>query len=99
MPFDPSLVFRGSEDRLVDSLLLTCSALTRHRLLKEDCGSTMVCQYSKVSPCFRQKWLSLSKDIPVLDGIPNLWISYPFWQSRAELIDVKHLLFSGAIRS
>ena len=92
MPFDPTLVFSGSKDRLVASLLLTCIVLTRHRLLANDFGSTVLLQYSKVSAYFRQKWLSQSNEVPVIDDIFNLWVSYPYWQRCAELLDVIHLV-------
>ena len=48
MPFVPTLVFSGSKDRLVVSLFLTSLVLTRHRLLANDCGSTVLLQSSEV---------------------------------------------------
>ena len=61
--------------------------------------------FNRATPVWRRsayfclKWLSQSNDVPIIDDTFNLWKSYPYWQRCAELLDIIHLLFSGAIRS
>ena len=95
IPFDPVLIFCRSKDRLVDALLDSCLLLVRHGLLEEVSCAVVLRQYSEVSSYFRQKWQSQSNDVPVVDNILSLWLSYPHWQRCAKLFEVLQLIFCG----
>ena len=49
MPFDPVLIFQGSRDRLVDSLMDVFFVLTRCKVIGEDMGAVVLRQYKDVS--------------------------------------------------
>ena len=59
--------------------------LSRQKFCDSNSGAVVLQQYSEFSSYFRQKWLSQSDQLPVIDDIVQLWITYPQWQRCPEL--------------
>ena len=99
-PFDPVLIHSGSDDRCVDSLVATCAVLTAHGLVGLDDGEVVQQQYREVTQFFKRRWASTAEELPVVEDIFALWMSYPHWerceQLRRQVID---LAFSAVATS
>ena len=81
MPFDPTLMFNGSMDRLVDRLVATVSVLSFSDLCESDDGGIILRQYREVVEHFKRRWTT---GVPVIDDIVAMWMSCPNW-SRCQV--------------
>ena len=95
-PFDPVLIHSGSDDRCVDSLVATCAVLTAHGL---DDGGVVQQQYREVTQFFKRRWASTAEELPVVEDIFALWMSYPHWERCEQLRQVIDLAFSAVATS
>ena len=77
--FDATIIYAGSEDRRIDSLLGTCAVLRHHGLLDAGDGSAVLQEYQEICNYFKQRWSVLSQLLPVIDDLYSMWFSYPYW--------------------
>ena len=98
-PFDPVLIHSGSDDRCVDSLVATCAVLTAHGLVGLDDGGVVQQQYREVTQFFKRRWASTAEELPVVEDIFALWMSYPHWERCEQLRQVIDLAFSAVATS
>ena len=96
-PFDPTLIHSGSDDRRVDALVETCAVLTSHGLLDMGSGGTVQQQYLDVIQYFKRKWTALQDDVPVVEYVISMWMSYPHWERCSELKEVLDLVITITI--
>ena len=96
-PFDPTLIHSGSDDRRVDALVEKCAALTSHGLLDMGSGGTVQQQYLDVIQYFKRKWTALQDDVPVVEDVISMWMSYPHWERCSELKQVLDLVITITI--
>ena len=96
-PFDPALIYSGSDDRRVDALVETCAILTSHGLLDMGSGGTVQQQYHDVTQYFRRRWTALQDDVPVVEDIISMWMSYPHWDRCGQLRQVLDLVVTIAV--
>ena len=94
MPFDPTLLFNGSMDRLVDRLVATVSVLRFSDLCESDNGGIILRQYREVMEYFKRRWAT---GMHVIDDIVAMWMSYPNWSRCQALLAVIQVLFGGMI--
>ena len=94
-PFDPVLIHSGSDDRCVDSLVATCAVLTAHGLVGLDDGGVAQQQYREVTQFFKRSWAFTTEELPVVEDIFALWMSYPHWERCEQLRQVIDLAFSA----
>ena len=94
MPFDPTLMFNGSMDRLVDRLVATVSVLSFSDLCESDDGGIILRQYREVVEHFKRRWTT---GVPVIDDIVAMWMSYPNWSRCQALLGVVQVVFGGMI--
>ena len=98
-PFDPILIHSGSDDRCVDSLVATCAVLTAHGLVGLDDGGVVQQQYQEVTQFFKRRWAFSTEELPVVEDIIALWMSYPHWERCEQLRQVIDLAFSAVATS
>ena len=98
-PFDPVLIHSGSDDRCVYSLVATCAVLTAHGLVGLDDGRVVQQQYREVTQFFKRRWASTAEELPVVEDIFALWMSYPHWERCEQLRQVIDLAFSAVATS
>ena len=91
-PFDPTLIHRGSDDRRVDALVETCAVFTSHGLLNMGSGGTVQQQYFDVTQYFKRKWTVQQDEVPVVEDIISMWLSYPHWDRCGQLRQVLDLV-------
>ena len=91
-PFDPTLIHSGSDDRRVDALVETCAVLTSQGLLDMGSGGTVQQQNHDVTQYFKRKLLALQDDVPVVEDIISMWMSYPHWERCGQLRQVLDLV-------
>ena len=96
-PFDPILIHRGSDDRRVDSLVATCAVLIAHGLVGLDDGGVVQQQYREVTQFFKRRWAFSAEELPVVEDIIALWMSYPHWERCGQLQQVIDLAFSAVV--
>ena len=98
-PFDPVLIHSGSDDRRVDSLVATCAVLTAHGLVGLDDGGVVQQQYREVTQFSKRRWAFTTEELPVVEDIFALWMSYPHWERCDQLRHVIDLAFSAVATS
>ena len=96
-PFDPALIYSGSDDRRVDALVETCAVLTSHGLLDMGSGGTVQQQYHDVTQYFKRRWTALQDDVHVFEDIISMWMSYPHWDRCGQLRQVLDLVVTIAV--
>ena len=98
-PFDPVLIHQGSDDRRVDSLVETCAVLTAHGLVDLDDGGVVQQQYREVTQFFKKRWSFCVDELPAVDDVIAMWLSYPHWSRCAQLRQVVNLVLSVVVVS
>ena len=98
-PFDSVLIHSGSDDRRVDSLVSTCAVLTAHGLVELDDGGVIQQQYREVTEFFKRRWAFSVEELPVVEDVISLWISYPHWDRCKQLRRIVDLAFSVVVAS
>ena len=93
----PTLIHSGSDDRRVDALVETCAVLTSHGLLDMGSGGAVQQQYLDVIQYFKRKWTALQDDVPVVEDVTSMWMSYPHWERCSELKQVLDLVITITI--
>ena len=72
--------------------------LSRHNQINVDAGAVVLQQYNEVSSYLRQKWLSQSDQVPVVDDIGKLLLTYPHCRRCPELSEVFNIVVCGSLR-
>ena len=98
-PFDLVLIHQGSDDRRVDSLVETCAVLTAHGLVDLDDGGVVQQQYREVTQFFRKRWSFSADELPAVEDVIAMWLSYPHWGRCTQLRQIIDLMSSVVVVS
>ena len=60
-------------------------------------GGTVQQQYHDVTQYFKRRWTALQDDVPVVEDIISMWMSYPHWDRCGQLRQVLDLVVTIAV--
>ena len=98
-PFDPVLIHQGSDDRRVDSLVETCAVLTAHGLVDLNDGDVVQQQYREVTQIFKKRWSFSADELPAVEDVIAMWLSYPQWGRCTQLRQIVDLMYRMVVVS